>query len=74
MKTGMDAIPDKGVQTMLQSLKMSPKENEIVWEADIPEKVVADFIRTAPKDATVSAIKPASTPKHPVRKKRTRKT
>ena len=74
MKTGMDAIPYKGVQTMLQSLKMSPKENEIVWEADIPEKVVADFIRTAPKDATVSAVKPASTPKRPVRKKRTRKT
>ena len=25
---------------------MFAKDNEIVWEADIPEKTVADFIRT----------------------------
>jgi hypothetical protein len=74
MKTGIDAIPDKGVQTMLQGLKMTARENEIVWEADVPEKVVADFIRTAPKTTDVSVTKPASTPKRPVRKKRTRKT
>jgi hypothetical protein len=73
MKEGIDAIPDKGVQSMLRSLKMTTRENEIVWEADIPEKVVADLIRTAPKPADVSTTTPASTPKRPVRKKRTRK-
>jgi hypothetical protein len=74
MREGIDAIPDKGAQSMLRSLKMTTRENEIVWEADIPEKVVADLIRTAPKPADASATKPASTPKRPVRKKRTRKT
>jgi hypothetical protein len=73
MKQGIDAIPDKGAQSMLRSLKMTTRENEIVWEADIPEKVVADLIRTAPKPADVSTTTPASTPKRPVRKKRTRK-
>jgi len=77
MQEGKNAIPDKGVQTMLQSLKMSTRDNEVVWEADVPEKVVADFIRTAPKPEDILAPKPASTPstpKRPVRKKRTRKT
>ena len=67
MKQGIGAVPDKGAQTILQSVKMFPRESEIVVEADIPEKVVADYIR-APK--RIEATKPA--PKQPVRKKRTR--
>ena len=68
MQQGINAVPDKQAQTILQSLKMSPRESEIVWEADIPEKVVADFLK--PKPAPPATSKPASRP--PARKKRTR--
>ena len=73
MKQGIDAVPDKNAQTILQGLKMSARDNEVVWEADIPEKVVADYLKPTPKDAassTPAATKP--TPKRPVRKKRTK--
>lgn len=73
MKQGISAVPDKNAQTILQGLKMSAKENEIVWEADIPEKVVADYLKPSPAPAATSA--PAATkptPKRPVRKKRPR--
>jgi hypothetical protein len=73
MKQGISAVPDKNAQTILQGLKMSAKENEIVWEADIPEKVVADYLKPSPTPAATSA--PAATkptPKRPVRKKRPR--
>src|SRR5215216_5233773 len=46
MQQGISSVPDPKAQTILQSIKMSARENEIVWEADVPEKVVADFIRT----------------------------
>jgi hypothetical protein len=69
MKTAIDAVPDKSAQTILQTLKMAAKESEIVLEADIPEKVIADYIRTPPKD-NVEAAKPAA--RRPVRKKRTK--
>lgn len=68
MQQGISAVPDKQAQTILQSLKMSARESEIVWEADIPEKVVADFLK--PKPATPATSKPASRP--PARRKRTR--
>ena len=67
MKQGIDAVPDKGAQTILQSVKMFPRESEIVVEADIPEKVVADYFRPAKR---IEAKKPAA--KQPVRRKRTR--
>jgi hypothetical protein len=56
---------------------MSARDNEVVWEADIPEKMVTDLIWSSSKAAT--AAKPESHPpvvKKPVlpsRKKRTRK-
>ena len=62
MQQGISAVPDKQAQTILQSLKMSARDNEIVWEADIPEKTVADFIRSTPKTAETSVSKPAPKP------------
>ena len=73
MKQGIDAVPDKNAQTILQGLKMSARESEVVWEADIPEKVVADYLKPKqdpPATSAPAATKP--TPKRPVRKKRTR--
>ena len=51
MQQGISAVPDKDAQTILQSLKMTARESEIVIEADIPEKVVADFIQPTPPKA-----------------------
>ncbi len=71
MSQGISAVPDKNAQTILQTLKMSPRDNEIVIEAEIPEKVVADFIKSTGRKeepATKSAPKPAT--RRPVRKKR----
>jgi hypothetical protein len=71
IQQGISSIPDKNAQTILQMVKMFARENEIVWEADIPDKTVADFIRTqtTPKKEEPKTSAP---PKRPVRKKRTR--
>ena len=71
MQQGISAVPDKDAQKILQSLKMSARDNEIIWEADIPEKDVAELLR--PKPAKAEPPKPATTPrKAPIRRKRTR--
>ena len=73
MKQGIDAVPDKNAQAILQGLRMSARDNEVVLEADIPEKVVADYLKPSPTKveiATPAATKPA--PKRPVRRKRTK--
>lgn len=70
MQQGIDAVPDKDAQTILKTLKMEAKESEIVWQADIPEKMVADVLKPAPpeKPTTVPAKKAPA--KRPVKKKR----
>lgn len=71
MKQGASAVPNQSAQTIMQTLKMEAKDSEIIIEADIPEKVVADFIRSAStKEDKPSNTKPAGT--RPVRRKRTR--
>jgi hypothetical protein len=55
---------------------MSARDNEIVWEADIPEKTVADFISaTSAKPVPVSAPnpKPVRQRKPVLPRKRTKK-
>ncbi len=47
MQQGLNAVPDKQAQSVLQSIKMTPRENEIIWEADIPEQAIADFFKPA---------------------------
>ena len=70
MQQGISAVPDKQAQSVLQSIKMTPRENEIIWEADIPEQAIADLFKPADKPSNV-APKPATT-RRPVRKKRTK--
>jgi len=71
MQQAIDAVPDKQAQSILQTIKMSPKDNEIVWEADVPEKVLADMLAPKPPPPPPSSVsKP--TPRRPVRKKRPR--
>jgi len=76
MKEAVNSIPDKQAQALLQNMKMSARDNEIVWEADIPEKVVADYIRMESKQETsvsAPAPKPVKTRRPVLPKKRTRK-
>ena len=72
MSQGISAVPDKNAQTILQTLKMTPKDSEIVIEADIPEKVVADFLKPKPKQDPAATSAPKTVTRKPVRKKRTR--
>lgn len=65
MNQGISAVPDKSAQTILQSVKLTAKDNEVMIEADIPAQMIADLVReeTKPKDATpASATKPARKP------------
>ena len=72
MQQGISAVPDKQAQSVLQSIKMTPRENEIVWEADIPEQAIADLFKPADKPTVVGP--PKAAPKRaPVRRKRTSK-
>lgn len=71
MQQGISSIPDKNAQTILQTIKMFAKDNEIVWEADVPEKTVADFIRTQ-STSKKDQPKTSAPAKRPVRRKRTR--
>jgi len=78
LKEAISTALDKQAQPILQSLKMSARDNEVVWEADIPQKMVTDLIWSAPRaSVTPAVVKPAPRPpvvKKPVLpKKRTRK-
>ena len=75
LKEAISSALDKQAQPILQSLKMSARDNEVVWEADIPEKMVTDMIWATPKVIPVTnpSPKPPVVRKPVVPKKRTRK-
>ena len=70
MQQGIDAVPDKKAQSILQTIKMTPQENEIVWAADIPEQVIADLLKPSPPKVDAKQTSPAK--RTPVRRKRNR--
>jgi hypothetical protein len=75
MQQTINSINDKQAQSILQSIKLTPQEDEILWQADVPDKAITDMF--APKPAPpVSAVKPATvkttTPRRPIQKKRSR--
>jgi len=72
MKEGINAVPDKDAQKILQLVKMSARDNEIVWEADIPDKDVAEFIRMQPKAKAEAKEPPKPAAKRTIRRKRTK--
>jgi hypothetical protein len=72
MQQGISAVPDKEAQSMLKALKMSARESEIIVEADIPDKVVADLLKSTSKPKTEAPPKASAPAKRPVRRKRTR--
>ena len=64
-------VPEKETQSVLRNIRILSKENEVVFEADVPQATVASFIRnqTKPKQAAPAASKPATKPKRRVRRK-----
>jgi hypothetical protein len=64
MKHGIEAVPDKGAQTALQSIRLLAKDNEIVIEGDIPGTMIADLFKseTKPKEAAAPKTAPAKPP------------
>lgn len=64
VKQGVDAVPDKQAQTVLQSIKMSARDNEVVIEAHIPGQMIADLVRqeTKPKSEAAPVKKPTRRP------------
>ena len=60
------SIPDKSAETVLKGLRMSPRESEVVLEADIPGQAVADFVR--------QQMKPTPTPATATEKPATKRT
>lgn len=76
MRQGINAVPDNEAQTLLQTIKMTPTGNEIVWEAEFPEKVLADIFSPKKTEPPAAATKPTpqtkTTPRRPIRKRRPR--
>jgi hypothetical protein len=73
MKSDLSAIPDKTAQAILQSLKLTAKDDEVMIEADFPLQMIADFVReqTKPKAAATPTSAPKkSSPRRPVQRKR----
>jgi hypothetical protein len=72
MKEAIGAVSDKDAQKILQSLKLTAKESEVMIEADIPMQMIVDIIR----EQTKPKVEPASTspaPKKPATRRPTRK-
>lgn len=69
MKQAMGVVPNDGAHTIMQSFRMTPKENEIVVEADIPGAMITELIRneTKPKEAAAPQAAPAK--RTPVKRK-----
>ena len=69
-------VPDKAGQSVIKTLQLTAKDNEILLSADVPQQMVIDFIKskTQPRKeepATTSAAKPPAK-KPVVRRKRRR--
>jgi len=73
MQPAIDSVPDKDAQSVLKAIRMTAKESEIVWEADVPQESVAKLIREQMKPkaqaAPPTASKPVTKPKRRVRRR-----
>lgn len=66
------ATESQMLETIMKSIKMMPKDNEIVWEADIPQQALADALKPKPPAAAKPEVKSTSPARRPRRKKRTK--
>lgn len=75
LRQASSQVPDKTAQSVMNSLKLSATDDEVVLHADVPQQMVIDFIKTQmqpkKKEAASSAEKPP-VKKPVVRRKRKR--
>lgn len=66
--------PDKTGQNVINSLKLTATENEVVLSADVPQQLVVDFLKsqTQPKKEDAAAVTKPPVKKPIVRRKRRR--
>ncbi len=74
LQQAVNSVPDKNAQALLKGIKMMAQENEVVWQADIPQQAAADFIREQMKpkaaEAATAEKSQQDPPKRPLRKRR----
>lgn len=72
-KSGTSQLPEKAALALLQSFKLTARENEVVVEVDFPLEALAEMIReqSKPKVEPASSSAPAS--KKPATRRPTRK-
>lgn len=68
-------IPDKTGQSVMSSLQLTAKDNEVVLSADLPQQMVIDFIKSKmqPKKEEPSTSATPAPAKKPVVRRRSRK-
>lgn len=70
LQGGVGSVPDKNAQSVLKELRLTPKESEVMFEADIAQQAVADFIREQMAPPIPATPKPKSPTKKRVRRRR----
>jgi hypothetical protein len=64
------SVPDKNAQSVLKELRLTPQDNEVMFEADLSEQAVAEFIREQTTTATPTVPKAKPPTKKRIRRKR----
>ena len=75
MKQGIGAVPDKNAQVILQTLKLTARDSEVMIEADIPGQMIADLVREQSKpkaEATPTSTPKKTAPKRPAQRTKRR--
>ncbi|HEU4767293.1 MAG TPA: hypothetical protein VFS77_07950 [Pyrinomonadaceae bacterium] len=72
MKQGVDAVPDKQAQTILKSIRMTPKDSEVMIEADIPGQMIADLVKPETKPKTEATPRKTTPKRQPVKRTKRR--
>ena len=69
----MSYMPDKAGQMVMNNVKFTPTDNEVVLSADFPQQMVIDFMKSQmqPKKQDAAASAPAANTTTPPAKKRT---
>lgn len=77
LRHGSSFVPGKTGQSVVNSLQLTAKDNEVLLSADLPQQMVIDFIKSQsqPKKAEAATTAPKPEAKKPVvRRKRRRPT
>ena len=68
LQQAASSVPDKSAQSILNGLKLTVSESEVIISGAVPESVLAELIREQSKPATSGSSQPAKKPA--VRRKR----